>query len=37
MKPSDEYGGTGVTLGWEVEKKDLGSGNRTRIEEQPCR
>jgi uncharacterized circularly permuted ATP-grasp superfamily protein len=22
MKPSDEYGGTGVTLGWEVEKKE---------------
>jgi uncharacterized circularly permuted ATP-grasp superfamily protein len=22
MKPSDEYGGMGVTLGWEVEKKD---------------
>ncbi|HKN24054.1 MAG TPA: hypothetical protein VJX72_04340 [Candidatus Acidoferrum sp.] len=22
MKPSDEYGGKGVTLGWEVEKKD---------------
>jgi len=22
MKPSDEYGGLGVTLGWEVEKKD---------------
>lgn len=22
MKPSDEYGGTGVTLGWEVDKKD---------------
>jgi uncharacterized circularly permuted ATP-grasp superfamily protein len=22
MKPSDEYGGAGVTLGWEVEKKD---------------
>jgi uncharacterized circularly permuted ATP-grasp superfamily protein len=22
MKPSDEYGGSGVTLGWEVEKKD---------------
>jgi uncharacterized circularly permuted ATP-grasp superfamily protein len=22
MKPSDEYGGKGVTLGWEVEKKE---------------
>jgi len=22
MKPSDEYGGTGVTLGWEVDKKE---------------
>ena len=22
MKPSDEYGGTGVTLGWEVDAKD---------------
>lgn len=22
MKPSDEYGGMGVTLGWEMEKKD---------------
>jgi len=22
MKPSDEYGGSGVTLGWEVEKKE---------------
>jgi uncharacterized circularly permuted ATP-grasp superfamily protein len=22
LKPSDEYGGAGVTLGWEVEKKD---------------
>jgi hypothetical protein len=22
MKPSDDYGGSGVTLGWEVEKKD---------------
>jgi hypothetical protein len=22
IKPSDEYGGAGVTLGWEVEKKD---------------
>jgi len=25
MKPSDEYGGTGVTLGWEVEKKAWGA------------
>ncbi len=25
MKPSDEYGGTGVTLGWEVEKKTWGA------------
>ena len=22
LKPSDEYGGKGVTLGWEVEKKE---------------
>jgi hypothetical protein len=26
MKPSDEYGGKGVTLGWEVEKKEWENG-----------
>ena len=26
LKPSDEYGGTGVTLGWKVERQGVGEG-----------
>ena len=28
LKPSDEYGGTGVTLGWETERIRLGRRDR---------
>ena len=30
IKPNDEYGGTGVTLGWETSERDVGRGDRAR-------
>ena len=30
LKPNDEYGGTGVTLGWETDESDVGRGDRAR-------
>ena len=30
LKPNDEYGGTGVTLGWETSERAVGRGDRPR-------
>ena len=30
LKPNDEYGGTGVTLGWETDETRVGRGDRAR-------
>ena len=36
LKPSDEYGGTGVTLGWETTRKRMGRHHRKGSRRRKC-